>query len=268
MEPPTPPALKPLHAQSVLSSERRGSSWPVLVETELGPRLVKLRGAAQGTGALVAEIVVAHLAEALGLRVPARRLVSFDRLLHPPDGDIELSELLARSRGLNLGFAYLPQAHLLEERDATRVSQDTAAAIVWLDALTENPDRTAPNSNLLWSDGALWLIDHGAALRFQYDWAGVVETAPQRPARGLDAHVLRHRVRDLAEWDPVLAAQLTRAVLEEALAAVPDDFLRPLLPAGRSDAPGAVDRRRAAYVAYLWKRLKGPRTFWAAAATE
>ncbi len=262
------PLMEPLHAQRLLSSERRGSSWPVLVETERGLRLVKLRGAAQGTGALVAEMVVAHLAEALGLRVPARCLVSFDRLLRPPDGDIELSELLARSRGLNLGFAYLPKARPLEVRDVGGVSPDTAAAIVWLDALTENPDRTAHNPNLLWSDATLWLIDHGAALRFQYDWSEVVESAPLRPAKGLDSHVLRRRVRDLAEWDDVLAGQLTREVLEGALAAVPDDFLSPLLPAGRSDGRAALDRRRAGFVAYRWERRQAPRTFWAAAAPQ
>ena len=41
--------------------------------------------------------------------------------------------------------------------------------------------------------------------------------------------------------------------------AVPDSFLLPLLPAG---AAGEVQvRRRAAYVAILWERLRGPRTF-------
>jgi hypothetical protein len=56
----------------VLAGPRRGSSRPVLVETTAGQWLVKLRGAAQGIGVLVAEIIVAGLAEVLGLRVPSR----------------------------------------------------------------------------------------------------------------------------------------------------------------------------------------------------
>ncbi len=46
--------------------------------------------------------------------------------------------------------------------------------------------------------------------------------------------------------------------------AVPDAFLRPLLPA---DAPpDALAQRRAAYAAFLWKRLRAPRTFLGGAA--
>ncbi|HEV8236157.1 MAG TPA: hypothetical protein VGP84_16205, partial [Gemmatimonadaceae bacterium] len=64
-----------IEARRVLSADKRGSSWPVLVETDDGMRFTKLRGAAQGTGALVAEVIVAELAEALELKVPARSLV-------------------------------------------------------------------------------------------------------------------------------------------------------------------------------------------------
>jgi len=48
-----------LEARRVLSADKRGSSWPVLVDTDDGVRFTKLRGAAQGTGALVAEVIVA-----------------------------------------------------------------------------------------------------------------------------------------------------------------------------------------------------------------
>jgi hypothetical protein len=48
---------------------------------------------------------------------------------------------------------------------------------------------------------------------------------------------------------------VTRDALAVAIAAVPDDFLTPL------DAAGSPSRRRAAYHAFLWKRLKKPRPF-------
>jgi hypothetical protein len=53
--------MKILDARRVLSADRRGSSWPVFVETDDRTWFTKLRGAAQGTGALVAEVIVAEV---------------------------------------------------------------------------------------------------------------------------------------------------------------------------------------------------------------
>jgi hypothetical protein len=67
----------------------------------------------------------------------------------------------------------------------------------------------------------------------------------------------------LAEWDEVFAARITRDVIEAAVAEVPDSFLVPLLDPGSRGAnqDDALRRRRAAYSAFLWKRLKAPRVF-------
>ena len=65
-------------AKHILRAERKSSSSPVIVDTDGGVYFVKLRGAAQGTLALVAEIVVAHLAEAIGLSLPSRALIALD----------------------------------------------------------------------------------------------------------------------------------------------------------------------------------------------
>jgi hypothetical protein len=64
-----------LIAERITAGGRRGSSRPLVVETRAGVRIVKLRGAAQGTAPLVAEIIVAELAEAIGLAVPPRSLI-------------------------------------------------------------------------------------------------------------------------------------------------------------------------------------------------
>src|SRR5947208_16976701 len=109
-------------ARRVLSADRRGSSWPVLVETDDGVRFTKLRGAAQGTGALVAEVIVAELAESLGLRVPARALVEFPLNVDSVDENDELADLLRASAGLNLGFSYLEGAsNFVPATDVARV---------------------------------------------------------------------------------------------------------------------------------------------------
>lgn len=249
--------MKTYTAQRVLSPVRRGSSLPVIVEHPGGRLFTKLHGAAQGPAALVAEIVVARLAEALGLRVPARSLVRLEAGIESVDRNDELRELLDRSAGLNLGFELIEGGRDLLPHEADRVDDDTAVAILWLDGLVMNPDRSVRNPNLLWGPGGVWLIDHGAALGFQHNLARLTEDSPRR-VLSPGGHLLTARAGLLPKWDAVLAEQISREVLRAALAEVPDEFLRPLVSDGRS---GALERRREAYVAFLWKRLKAPRPF-------
>jgi hypothetical protein len=239
-----------------------------VVDTPAGRRLVKLRGAAQGTGPLVAEVIVAALAEALGLRVPARSLVVLEPGTPTDDRHQELGDLLAASVGENLGFAVLDGARDAGPTDLAAIDPAEAAAVLWLDRLVMNPDRTARNPNILcWRD-QLWLIDHGAALRFHYDWPSVTEATPRSPGDAREPHLFEAAAHspDWPAWDDLFASHLERATLEAAVADVPASFLAPLLPAAARTAPApaqseAARRRRAAYVAFLWKRLQPPRAF-------
>ena len=138
--------------------------------------------------------------------------------------------------------------------DLPRVDRELASKIVWLDGLVQNPDRTVKNPNLLWSHGALWLIDHGASLGFQHNWPRVTEQSPRSYGWQVGHHVLLSRATQLHVVDATLASRLHRCELESALDAVPDDFLA-------EDDREATRRRRAAYVAFLWKRLQDPRPF-------
>ena len=224
-------------ALRVASGERRGSSRPVVIETEAGRFFTKLRGVAQGPAVLVAEMIVAALAQVLGLLVPPR----------------------AASRGWNLGFRVLEAATEFRADHLDGISRDVASKVVWLDGLVMNPDRTSRNPNLLVSGRDLWLIDHGATLGFQHNWAAVTELSPRRSVGREAGHVLASRATRLIEWDGPLAARLEREVIRAAVQTVPDDFLEPLL--GSRATPVALTRRREAYVAFLWKRLKPPRPF-------
>ena len=252
-----------LRAVRVRSAIRTASSCPVLVETESGIRFVKLRGAAQGTGALVAEVIVAELAETLGLRVPARCLVGLDADTPTDDRNDELADLLRFSHRVNLGFAWLEGARDITLSEAAAVPADEASIVRWLDALVANPDRTARNPNVIVWRGERWLIDHGAALGFQYDWSRVREDSARRVHAFRQPHLYAAQATELAEMDDVLAGMLTRERLEHAVAQVPGEFLSPLV--GAAASADAVRRRRAAYVAYLWKRLKAPREWGTAA---
>jgi hypothetical protein len=200
---------------------------------------------------------VAGLAEALGLRVPRRVLVVIGDAVQVEDPDPEVVHLLRASHGVNLGFEILENARDLRPEDIERITHDDASTIAWLDWLVMNPDRTVRNPNLLVRKGELWLIDHGAALVFHHDWRAVTEESPRRRAPALSSHVLRERVADLAAWDLVLAERLDRDAIMACVQSVPDAFLSPLL--ATTTTPSGLARRRQAYAAFLWKRLKSPR---------
>lgn len=257
--------MRVLHARRVLAADKRGSSWPVLVETDEegdnARQFTKLRGAAQGTGALVSEVIVAALAESLGLRVPARALVHFPAAIESLDDNDELADLLRASVGVNLGFAYLNDASsFVPATDVARVSEEEVAAILWLDGLVANPDRTARNPNLLWHDETLWLIDHGAALGFQYALPNADAAAARRPYMLREPHLLQSRVLELETLDARLASRVSPDVVARAVEEVPDAFLVPLVAADDSETLAA---RRAAYIDYLTRRLEAPRPFLA-----
>jgi hypothetical protein len=248
--------LEVLRAERITAAGRRGSSRPVIVETPAGIRLVKLRGAAQGTGPLVAEIIVGELAESIGLHVPARSLVTLPAEIETADWDDELADVLAASVGVNLGFDYLDGAHEVSLAEIHDIPVATQARILWLDRLVLNPDRTARNPHLLQWGGPLWLVDHGAALGFQYDWERLTEELPRQRGWMPDPHLFESTVSEsaLRHADEEVGRLLTRSVIERAVAQVPDDFLT------LHDAEQRR-RRRAVYAAYIWKRLQPPRPF-------
>src|SRR5918998_4795832 len=127
---------------------REGGSLPALVEAEDdGLYVLKFRGAGQGPKALVAEVVAGELARAVGLPVPELVLLELDPKIGRAEPDPEIQDLLLASAGVNLGVDFLPGA--LPYSPARPPDPELAAAVVWLDALVENVDRTPRNPNLL-----------------------------------------------------------------------------------------------------------------------
>ncbi|MEO7520556.1 MAG: HipA family kinase [Gemmatimonas sp.] len=235
-------------ARRILRADRRGSSWPVVAETTSGLQFTKLRGAAQGTPALIAEVIVAEIARTLGLQVPAWCVVRLPAGVPSDDPNDELRDLLDRSAGENIGFELLEAARDVQASEAPSLDPDFAARVLWLDTLVQNLDRTARNPNLMVRRGRYFLIDHGIAFPFHHDWNSVTEASPARPYDA-SRHLFAWAAPRLAQATETCAPLLTRDALTAAVDAVPAS----LLPASLSDS--AIVRRRAAYVAYLWKRL-------------
>ena len=244
---------------------REGGSLPAVVDTDEGGLfVVKFRGAGQGARVLVAELIASGLAEALELPVPEHALVSIEPTFGKSEPDPEIQELLARSHGVNVGLRYLDGAFNFDGLAAADcISNDFSSRVVWLDALITNPDRTHRNPNLLIWDRAPWLIDHGAALYAHYSWETVTDESTRTSFPLIKRHVLLACADAIESLDETLAARLTREVLVDVVAAVPDALLEDPVIAAQFPTPNAA---RARYVDYLSRRLEGPRAFAAEAA--
>ncbi|MGX6447055.1 HipA family kinase [Patulibacter sp. S7RM1-6] len=245
--------LRTVRALRYVAPLREGGSVPALVEADDdGLYVVKLSGAAQGTKVLVAEIVVGELVRALadaepdlGLLMPELVLVDLPVELSHAEPDPEIQEHVGASAGRNVGMDFLPRALPYTPAAGPQPSPELAAAVVWIDALCENVDRTARNPNLLTWHRRLWLIDNGAALYRQHAGLDPARARGRFPA--IRDHVLLPLAGPIADADARLAPHVTEALLRRIAGLVPDAWL----PDGGPDL----------LVADLLARLQGPRAF-------
>lgn len=225
---------------------REGGSLPGVLEGDDKKLWVgKFRGAGQGAGALLAEVVAGKLASALLLPIPEIVLLQLPPRFGITDGDPEINALLGASEGDNVGMAFLPQAIGYDPAAGIPVDERLAAKIVVFDVLISNVDRTFRNPNLLWSGGSLWIIDHGAALYWQHGWDGRTEGPPSRLPR-MKEHVLLPVAGDLRDAAAEVVAGIDDSLLEEAFAAVPPPWF--------GASYGDPDARRAAFVKRMRER--------------
>lgn len=247
--------LRTVTAIRYVTPLREGGSVPGLMEADDdGLYVVKLRGAAQGPKALIAELVAGEIGRALGLPVPEIVLVDLDPVLSNAEPDPEIQEPIRRSGGLNLGLDFLPGSLPFSPVAGPRPEQSLAAAVVWFDALVTNIDRSPRNPNIVVWHRKPWLIDHGAALYIHHHWQRPDEHARQ-PFAPIRDHVLLPFAGSILTADHDLHAVLTEGRLSEIVAAIPDDWL-----AGESAFATLAEHRRA-YVDYLLRRLREPRAF-------
>ena len=227
---------------------------PAIVEgDDLGTYVLKFRGAGQGPKVLIAELLAAEIARALGLPMPEVVFAELDPVLGRTEPDPEIQDLITASAGLNLALDYLPGSFAFDRAVGPLPDPHLASSIVWFDAYITNVDRTPRNTNLLVWHKKLWLIDNGASLYFHY--AGPDYVARARSSfPEIGKHVLLPRASALREVDEVLSARLTPAVIHAIVELIPDAWLDDAAFAGPSEC-------RAAYVAYLVERLQSPRAF-------
>jgi hypothetical protein len=227
--------LRSVRATRYVTPLREGGSLPGLVEADDdGLYVLKFRGAGQGPRALAAEIIVGELARGLGLRVPELVTIELDERLGAAEPDPEIQDLITASAGQNLGVDFLPGALTYSPAGAWQPDPELAAAVVWLDALTTNVDRTPRNPNLLLWHDRLWLIDHGAALYLQHRGLDP-EADAGRAFPSIAEHVLLPRASSVALAGERLRARIDAEAIAAAVALVPSAWLGETEPSVYSD---------------------------------
>lgn len=245
--------LRTVQATRYALALREGGSLPAIVEADdLGLYVVKFRGAGQGPLALVAELVAGEIGRALGLNVPELVFIEVDAALGRNDPDAEIRHLLKASVGLNLALDYLPGSTTFDRAANDTPDSKTASTVVWLDAFTQNVDRTPRNPNLLLWHRKLYCIDHGAALYFHHHWESAEEkvASPFAPIRD---HVLLPWASAISEAGIEARQRLTPDLLESILAMLPEEWI------GADSSSAAL--RRAAYLDYFIRRLAAAHIF-------
>jgi hypothetical protein len=242
-------ALRTVAATRYVTPLREGGSLPAIVEgDDLGTYVAKFRGAGQGPGALIAELLGGEIARALELPVPEIVFLEVDAGLGRNEPDSEIRALLSSSVGKNLGLDYLPGSLAWDPAAARPMDALLASRIVWFDAFVFNIDRTARNTNMLVWHGQPWLIDHGAALYFQHS-TGDYLSRSQSPFPAIRDHVLLAAATRLDEANALAHQRLDRARLAGVVDQIPEAWL-----------PGTADEqaeRRSAFLEHLADRLAG-----------
>jgi hypothetical protein len=248
--------LRTVDAVRYITPLREGGSMPALVEADDGQQyVVKMRGAGQGTLALVAELIAGEIARALGLFVPELAFVQIDPLFGRAERDPEIRDLLRASIGTNIGLKFLSGATMFDPVAGDAVDAHTASMAVWFDAFVLNVDRTSRNANLLLcraprrQEQTLWLIDHGAALYFHHNWPSAEQKA-LAPFEQIGEHILLRWATEIPAASANARAALTPEFLAEIVAQIPDDWLEV------QGAEASAAQRRADYLKFFSQRLE------------
>lgn len=228
---------------------REGGSLPGLVKADDEfLYVIKFRGAGQGKKALIAELMGAELARAIGLNVPEIVFMNLDDSFSKTEPDEEIQDLLKFSVGLNLGLHFL-SGSIIYDPLVSLADPLSASKVVLLDSMISNIDRTAKNTNLLNWHKELWLIDHGSSFYFHHNWE-TWQTHLERTFPAIKDHVLLERATELPKAAEEIRAQIDKNTIAEIVSKIPEDWLL-----SESD-PLSPEEMRAAYDKFLNTRLK------------
>jgi hypothetical protein len=243
------PQIRTVNITRYITPLREGGSLPAIVEADDGfMYALKFRGAGQGTKALIADLIGAEIARKLGLLVPELVFAELAEGFGRAEPDEEIQDLLKFSTGLNLGLHYL-SGSITFDAVVNTVDAELASKIVWLDAFLMNIDRTARNTNMLFWNKKLWLIDHGASLYFHHNPEAWEEQAV-KPFVQIKDHVLLSKANDLEQVKDKVKFLISKEFLEEIVNLIPENWI-----------PDTETADKKMYLRFLLKRLENSEIF-------
>jgi hypothetical protein len=242
------PEIRTVNVSRYVTPLREGGSLPAIAEADDGFfYVIKFRGAGQGKKALIAELIGAEMARAIGLKIPEIVFANLDEAFGRTEPDEEIQDLLKASVGLNLGLHYL-SGSITFDPAVTNIAPELASKIVWLDCLLTNVDRTSRNTNMLIWYKELWLIDFGASLYFHHSWHNWREQAI-KPFLLVKDHVLLPRASELEKVNDALKKIFTKELITDIVNLVPAEWLE-----GEEEFK-SVKEHREAYIEFLETRI-------------
>ncbi len=243
------PEIRTVNITRYVTPLREGGSLPAIAEADDGFLYVlKFRGAGQGTKALIADLIGAEIARKLGLLVPELVFAELAEGFGRTEPDEEIQDLLKFSTGLNLGLHYL-SGSITFDAVVNTVDASMASKIVWSDAFLMNIDRTARNTNMLFWNKKLWVIDHGASLYFHHNPEAWEEQA-MKPFVQIKDHVLLSKANDLEQIVAQSKSLISKDFLEEIINLIPENWI----------ADGEIANKKM-YMDFLLKRLENAHVF-------
>jgi len=242
------PEIRTVNVIRYVTPLREGGSLPAISEADDDfYYVIKFRGAGQGKKALIAELIGAEIARAIGLKVPEIVFAKLDEAFGRTEPDEEIQDLLRASVGLNLGLHYL-SGSITFDPAVSNIDPELASKIVWLDCLLTNVDRTSRNTNMLIWYKELWLIDFGASLYFHHSWHNWKEQAT-KPFLLVKDHVLLPFASELGKVNTELKTIFSNELIRNIISLIPDEWLE--------DEPEfkSVKEHREAYIEFLETRI-------------
>ena len=160
--------------------------------TSAGPRVGHFAGTS-----LACELICAVLARAIGLKVPDYAIVEITQGFANSIQDDPIRNLFLNNIGLNFGTAYHESVALWQPMSHKPPQEfiDQLEDILSFDIIVINGDRKIGNSNLLYHNDQLILIDHSLALSV-YSWnQHALAKLPPVPKEIIEGHCAIRELR-------------------------------------------------------------------------
>lgn len=195
-----------------------GSSFPTRCETtEDEVCVLKMRGAGNGSGALLSEFIVNRLGARIGLAIPDASVIDIAAGFPWTFGTDEFHDLVQKSSGANLALQWIRGATACLPNQYRSLPDELVSQIVTIDFVFENADRTFQSRNLLVDHrGRYWIVDHGSC-RF------LARNPDQSPRLLPLGHIFTDRA---AAFDRRWLAPITPALIKETTEELPEVWLR------------------------------------------